>query len=91
MEDRYREEMEIKFKKQADQMEKQIQETQEKLMAAQEQVQAAQEQAQKERTLLAESMKIMMTSLNMTVEEVMSKMGIPPEKQTIYRNLIKNG
>lgn len=36
-------------------------------------------------------MKIMMTSLNMTVEEVMSKMGIPPEKQTIYRNLIKNG
>ena len=32
----------------------------------------------------------MMSSLNMSVEEVMSKMKIPPEKQSIYRDLIKN-
>jgi len=54
-----------------------------------EQIKETQEQVQKERTLFTESIKNMMNSLNMSVEEVMSKMKIPPEKQSIYRDLIK--
>ena len=50
--------------------------------------QEAQKDVQEERILIADSIRNVMTSMNMTMEEVMDMMMIPSEKRGVYRGLI---